>query len=274
MGGGGILCRVKHGARGPSDLSLAVTAARRAATLLREALGKSAEVEFKGEVDPVTEVDRRAEAEIRRMLMTHRPSDDIVGEEEGGVLPTEGRAWIIDPLDGTVNFIHGLAPVSVSVALWEDGAPLVGVVIEAIHGEEFTAVRGEGAWLDSQPISVSCQAALSQALVGTGFPYDRRERAHEYAALIGAVLAESQGIRRRGSAALDLCYVAVGRFDAFWEQGLAVWDMAAGILMVEEAGGKVTGLDGRKVPLDGSAVIATNGLVHDQFAKVLAGAVG
>jgi len=272
--GEGILCRVKYDGRGSSDLDLAMAAARRAATLLREALGKSAEVEFKGEVDPVTEVDRRVEAEVRRMLMTHRPCDEVVGKEEGGVLPPRGRAWIIDPLDGTVNFIHGLAPVSVSLALWEDGDPLVGVVIEAVHGEEFTAVRGEGAWLNSQPISVSSQAVLSQALVGTGFPYDRRERAREYAALVGAVLAECQGIRRRGSAALDLCYVAAGRFDAFWEQGLAVWDMAAGILMVEEAGGKVTGLDGGRVPLDGSLVIATNGSVHEQFGKVLAGAVG
>ncbi len=270
----GILCRVKYGGPGSSDLDLAVAAARRAATLLREALGKDAEVEFKGEVDPVTEVDRRVEAEIRGMLAKLRPADEVVGEEEGGVLPPRGRAWIIDPLDGTVNFIHGLAPVSVSVALWEDGAPLVGVVIEAVHAEEFTAVRGEGAWLNCQRISVSSQDVLSQALVGTGFPYDRRERAHEYAALVGAVLAECQGVRRRGSAALDLCYVAAGRFDAFWEQGLAVWDMAAGILMVEEAGGKVTGLDGGKVPLDGSLVIATNGSVHDRFEKVLAGAVG
>ena len=265
---------MKYGGPGSSDLDLAVAAARRAAALLREALGKGAEVEFKGEVDPVTEVDRRVEAEIRGILAKHRPADEVVGEEEGGVLPLRGRAWIIDPLDGTVNFIHGLAPVSVSVALWEDGVPLVGVVIEAVHSEEFTAVRGEGARLNSQRISVSSQVVLSQALVGTGFPYDRRERAHEYAALVGAVLAECQGVRRRGSAALDLCYVAAGRFDAFWEQGLAVWDMAAGILLVEEAGGKVTGLDGGKVPLDGSLVIATNGSVHDQFEKVLAGAVG
>ena len=257
-----------------TDLELAVAAARQAAARLREAWGNASEVEFKGEVDPVTEVDRRVEAEIRRMLISHRPSDGIVGEEKGGHLPERGRVWIIDPLDGTVNFIHGLAPVSVSVALWEDGAPMVGVVIEAIHGEEFTAVRGEGARLGARPISVSSHALLSQALVATGFPYDRRARAYEYAALVGAVLAECQGVRRRGSAALDLCYVADGRFDAYWEQGLAVWDMAAGILIVDEAGGKVTGLDGGKVPLDGSLVIATNGAVHGRFGKVLAKAVG
>lgn len=257
-----------------SDPELALTAARRAAAHLREALGGSAAVEFKGEVDPVTEVDRRVEAQIRRMLGSHRPGDAVVGEEEGGVLPSRGRAWIIDPLDGTVNFIHGLAPVSVSVALWEDGAPSVGVVVEAVHGEEFTAARGRGARRNGRTISVSAGAGLSQALVGTGFPYDRQERASEYAALLGAVLASCQGVRRRGSAALDLCYVADGRFDAFWEQGLAVWDLAAGILIVEEAGGKVTGLDGGPVPLDGSLVIATNGLVHDRFGQVLARAVG
>ena len=236
-------------------------------------MGKNARVDFKGQVDPVTEVDRRLEAQIRRMLGDHRPSDVIVGEEQGGVLPARGRAWIIDPLDGTVNFIHGLPPVSVSVALWEDRSPRVGVVIEAIGGEEFTAVRGMGAWRNSQPISVSPHRRLSQALVGTGFPYDRQERAQEYAALVGAVLAKCQGIRRRGSAALDLCYVADGRFEAFWEQGLAVWDLAAGILIVEEAGGTVTGLHGGPAPLDGSLIIATNGVLHDKFAQVLARAV-
>lgn len=255
------------------DLELALQAAREAAEHLREAMGKNARVDFKGEVDPVTEVDRRLEAQIRRMLGDHRPSDVIVGEEQGGVLPARGRAWIIDPLDGTVNFIHGLPPVSVSVALWQDRSPRVGVVIEAIGGEEFTAVRGMGAWRNAQPISVSPHRRLSQALVGTGFPYDRQERAQEYAALVGAVLAKCQGIRRRGSAALDLCYVADGRFGAFWEQGLAVWDLAAGILVVEEAGGTVTGLDGGPAPLDGSLIIATNGALHQEFGQVLARAV-
>ena len=267
-----ILCPVNKAHIG-SDLELALAVARQAARRLREALGKSAEVEFKGQVDPVTEVDRRVETEIRQMLESQRPADAIVGEEEGGILSSQGRAWIIDPLDGTVNFIHGLAPVSVSVALWENRSPMVGVVIEAIHREEFTAARGQGAWRGGQPIAVSSNERLSQALVGTGFPYDRQERAFEYAALLGAVLAKCQGVRRRGSAALDLCYVADGRFDAFWEQGLAIWDVAAGILIVEEAGGKVTGLDGGQVPLDGSMVVATNGVIHDPFGQVLARAV-
>ena len=256
-----------------SDLDLALGIARRAAAWLREALGKGAEVEFKGRVDPVTEVDRRVEKDMREMLRSHRPFDAIVGEEEGGILPEQGRAWIIDPLDGTVNFIHGLAPVSVSVALWESKSPLVGVVIEAIHGEEFTAERDKGARRDGQPISVSANQALSQALVGTGFPYDRQERAREYTALLGAVLARCQGVRRRGSAALDLCYVADGRFDAYWEQGLAVWDLAAGILIVEEAGGRATGLKSEEAPRDGSMVVATNGVVHARFREVLARAV-
>ena len=161
-------------------------------------MGNASEVEFKGEVDPVTEVDRRVEAEIRRMLISHRPSDGIVGEEEGGHLPERGRVWIIDPLDGTVNFIHGLAPVSVSVALWEDGAPMVGVVIEAIHGEEFTAVRGEGARLGNRPISVSSHALLSQALMATGFPYDRRARAYEYAGFGGGGAGRMPGSETKG----------------------------------------------------------------------------
>ncbi len=247
--------------------------ARRAAASLREALGKGAQVRFKGRVDPVTEVDRRVETDMRKMLALHRPSDAIVGEEEGGALPSRGRAWIIDPLDGTVNFIHGLAPVSVSVALWEDCSPLVGVVIEAVHQEEFTAERGQGAALNGRPISVSSNQVLTEALVGTGFPYDRQARASEYAALLGAVLARCQGVRRRGSAALDLCYVADGRFDAFWEQGLAVWDLAAGILIVEEAGGRATGLWEEEAPRDGSMVVATNRRLHRRFREVLAAAV-
>lgn len=247
--------------------------ARRAAASLREALGKGAQVRFKGRVDPVTEVDRRVETDMRKMLALHRPSDAIVGEEEGGALPSRGRAWIIDPLDGTVNFIHGLAPVSVSVALWEDCSPLVGVVIEAVHQEEFTAERGQGAALNGRPISVSSNQVLTEALVGTGFPYDRQARASEYAALLGAVLARCQGVRRRGSAALDLCYVADGRFDAFWEQGLAVWDLAAGILIVEEAGGRATGLWEEEAPRDGSMVVATNRRLHRSFREVLAAAV-
>ena len=271
--GQGNLYSVKSGVGIFSDLELAVVVARQAAERLREALGKKTEVEFKGEVDPVTEVDRQVEAEIRQMLLLHRPADGILGEEEGGILPPKGRVWILDPLDGTVNFIHGLAPVSVSVALWEDRTPVVGVVIEAIYGEEFTAARGEGATLGARPISVSSNALLSQALVATGFPYDRQKRAHEYAGLLATVLATCQGVRRRGSAALDLCYVADGRFDAYWEQGLGVWDMAAGILIVEEAGGTVTDLEGGPVPLDGSMVLATNGAVHQRFGKVLAQAV-
>ncbi len=271
--GAGILCRVKKAGNAP-DLELATTVARRAAAWLREALGKSAQVDFKGRVDPVTEVDRRVEAGVRQMLRTSRPGDAIVGEEEGGALPAQGRAWIIDPLDGTVNFIHGLAPVSVSVALWEDCSPLVGVVIEAVHQEEFTAVRGQGARLNGRPISVSGAQTLSQSLVGTGFPYDRQERASEYSSLLGAVLARCQGVRRRGSAALDLCYVADGRFDAFWEQGLSVWDLAAGVLIVQEAGGRVTGLGAEEVPRDGSMVVATNRVLHQKFREVLARAVG
>lgn len=256
------------------DLDLALRVARRAAGQLREALGTAAEVEFKSRVDPVTEVDRRVEETMRKMLRSERAGDRIVGEEGGGRLPEQGRAWILDPLDGTVNFIHGLAPVSVSVALWENRAPRVGVVVEAVGGEEFTAVRGDGARRDGRPISVSANQVLSQALVGTGFPYDRQEKALEYAALLGAVLARCQGVRRRGSAALDLCYVADGRFDAFWEQGLSVWDLAAGILIVAEAGGRVTGIDREDPPLDGSMVVATNGAVHAKFREVLAEAVG
>jgi myo-inositol-1(or 4)-monophosphatase len=252
-----------------ADLDLALECARRAADIVRKGFATDVPAEFKGSVDPVTEIDRAAEDAIRRLLADARPADSILGEEGGGDGWRIGRVWIVDPLDGTVNFIHRLPQVSVSVALWEDGQPVVGVVQDAIRDEVFAAAAGEGATVDGRPLEVSSVNEIGGALVATGFPYDRRERASELVEVLGRVLSRVQGIRRIGSAALDLCYVAAGRFDAYWEYRLQPWDTAAGQLIVTEAGGTVTDLTGAEYRPDSPGLLASNGAVHDELRSVI-----
>jgi myo-inositol-1(or 4)-monophosphatase len=245
-----------------SDLEIAVAAARAGASVVRDAFGTGVRPEFKGAVDPVTAVDHSAEAAILAVIGDRRPADATLSEESGGVGWDGPRVWIADPLDGTVNFVHGLPHVAVSVALWDRGEPVVGVVIDVIRGEEFTAVAGAGAFCDGSPISVSRETDMARSLVVTGFPYDRNRRAEVYATVLGRVLALVQGIRRTGSAALDICYVACGRFDAYWEYGLAAWDVAAGMLILTEAGGTVTGFGGAPYRPGAGGLVASNGAVH------------
>jgi myo-inositol-1(or 4)-monophosphatase len=222
-----------------NDLSVAVAAARVGAAIVGDAFGGAQEAEFKGAVDPVTEIDRRAEAAILGLLAAERPDDGVLAEEGGGSRDLAGRHWIVDPLDGTVNFVHGIPQVSVAVGLYEDGHPLVGVVVDPIRGEEFTAAIGRGAWLNGVPVSVS-DRPLSDGIIATGFPYDRRDQGGQYADIVGTVLGRARGIRRFGSAALDLAWVACGRLDGYWEFGLGPWDIAAGMVLILEAGGQVT----------------------------------
>lgn len=250
---------------------LAVEGARRAAGIVADGFRSATAATYKGAVDPVTPFDHAAENAIRSLLAAERPTDAVLGEEGGGTGWDTGRVWIVDPLDGTVNFLHGIPHVAVSVALWEDGQPVVGVVHDAIGGEVFTAVASGGATVDGATIEVSKQDDLGQALVATGFPYDRQLRAAELAEVLGRVLAEVQGIRRIGSAALDLCWVAAGRFEAYWEYGLQPWDTAAGQLIVEEAGGRVTDPAGKRYQPNAPAIIASNGMVHDRLAAILDG---
>ncbi len=177
--------------------------------------------------------------------------------------------WILDPLDGTVNFIHRVPHVAVSVALWEDGRPVVGVVHDVSRGEVFAAARGRGATLGGHPIGVTDTTDLGSGLVATGFPYDRRSQADNLGATIGRVLKEVQGVRRFGSAALDLCWVAAGRYDAYWEYRLQPWDTAAGELIVEEAGGTVTDLTGAPYRPDAAGILASNGHLHERLRTVI-----
>lgn len=250
------------------DLTIAVSAARAGAEIVAAGFRRPVATELKGAVDPVTEVDRASEAAIVDAIRSHRPEDGILAEEGSTAETVSGRRWLIDPLDGTVNFVHGIPQIAVSVGLVDREGGLAAAVIDPIREEEFTAVRNEGAFLDGSPIAVSHRSPLGSALIATGYGYDRRLHGPAYARVTGAVLQHARGIRRHGSAALDLAWVAAGRCDGYWEFMLAPWDLAAGALLVTEAGGSVT--DSHGEPADHRDVIATNGLIHEELRRIIA----
>ena len=251
------------------ELEVAVAAARAAGEILRSGFGGEQSVRYKGEVDLVTEVDEKAEREIGGILREAFPGYGILAEE-GGALSGEGEyRWIVDPIDGTVNFAHGLPVFCVSIALEKAGEIVLGVVHDATREETFVAERGGGATLNGQPISVSDTDEPIRALVATGFPYDR-DTMPAALDLFGRFAVLTQGMRRLGSAALDVCYVAAGRFDAYYERGVQPWDIAAGALILEEAGGKVTGFRGEKLDLEGRQIVATNTVLHPFIVNVIA----
>ena len=252
------------------DLRVALKAAAAGAAVIAEHFGTGVAPEWKGEVDPVTAVDREAESAVLAVIREHRPEDAILAEESGGENWNRGRVWIVDPLDGTVNFVHAFPQVATSVGLRENGAGVVGVVSDVIHEEVFSARRGGGAFLNGERVRVSDQTDPARSLVGTGFSYERQRRAQEMANTLAGVLQTFQGIRRVGSAALDLCWVAAGRLDAYWEYGLRPWDSAAGTLIVTEAGGRISTFDGSPYPLDDPGVVASNGLVHEALIEAIA----
>lgn len=252
-----------------NDLDVAIVAARAGGAIISEAFGGSYDAEYKGRHDPVTKVDHASEEAIISIIAAARPDDAIVAEESGG-LESAGRHWIIDPLDGTVNFIKGIPQISVSIGLWEGSIPRTGVVFDPLREETFTAETGQGAFLNGAGILVSQTQALERAVVATGFPYDHADHADEYAAALGAVLERVNGLRRFGSAALDLAWVAAGRFDAFWELGVAPWDQAAGIILVREAGGRVTDPFGTDSLPWTRLVMASNGTLHEELVDTVA----
>ncbi|NIA25261.1 MAG: inositol monophosphatase [Gammaproteobacteria bacterium] len=252
-----------------NDLQLARAAAREGASAIRRIFGHLTSVDYKGKVNPVTAADRESEERIQTLVSCERPDDAFLGEEAGGRIESARRMWIVDPLDGTVNFVHGVPHVAVSVALYEQGQPLVGVVLDVFRQEEFHAVAGGGAWSNDRRLIVSPTKTLNTAIVATGFPYDRRERADEYARTLGAVLARIQGLRRMGTASLDLAWVAAGRYDAFWEQKLGPWDVAAGLLLVREAGGIVTNRESEPSTPHDEHFIASNASLHDEWRRLI-----
>ena len=264
------VCRLPVGSRPLADLDdlgVARLAVRAGADVVRGAFGL-ADAEFKGEVDPVTATDRAAEASILSVLESYRPDDGVLAEEAGGTAWT-GRRWLVDPLDGTVNFLHRIPQVAVSVALYDGDRPLVGVVADVFHDDTYWASVGEGAWSTSGGLNVA-EAPLADSLIGTGFPYDRRSHAGEYLRALEAVLESGRDVRRMGAAALDLAAVAAGRFGGFWEYGLGPWDVAAGILLVREAGGVVTDHTGAPARPGDSTIVAASPKVHADLLQLVA----
>jgi myo-inositol-1(or 4)-monophosphatase len=252
-------------------LELAVRLARRAGALQRERHESELRIETKSSaVDLVTDVDRACEEAIVAGIRRERPGDAIVAEEGSGFAPA-GAAWrwVIDPLDGTTNYAHGYPCFCVSIGVEDAGGPAVGVVYNPLLDELYHAVRGGGAFRNGRPIRVSDQAELPRSLLATGFAYDRREQPSPNLAHFAAFLRRAQAVRRDGSAALDLAAVACGRFDGYWELQLRPWDVAAGGLLVLEAGGRLTDVAGRPGAWSGDEVVASNGRIHDAMLAVL-----
>ncbi len=250
-------------------LEVAIDTAREAGSILLAEFGRPVKISYKGEVDIVTQTDRRSEQAIVTRLRSHFPKHAIVAEEGGGAESDSPFRWHVDPLDGTTNFAHGYPCFAVSIALEEAGELLAGVIFQPVSGELFTAAKGEGAHLNQKRIHVSAIEKLATSLLATGFPSNKRAQnpnIHYY----WDFTLRSHGVRRDGSAALDLAAVACGRFDGFWEFGLHSWDTSAGVLLVREAGGVVTGFDGEPYRLGDRELLASNGHVHAEMKQIAA----
>ena len=257
-------------------LHLATTAAERAAHYVRsvERPADPAAWGRKESRDFVTEVDRTAEEIIAEVLLPAEPGGRMIGEESSPEVISDGLVWVVDPLDGTTNFLHGFPWYAVSIAAAVDGVLEAAVVLQIPQGDRYHASRGGGAWLGEHRLSVSPIDDPAFALIGTGFPFKDVSRLDVYQRQFARVAGETSGIRRAGSAALDLAAVAAGRFEAFWEQRLSAWDLAAGALLVREAGGVVTDHAGRDVGVEHAAIVAGNPAMHAWLLALVRGSEG
>lgn len=246
-------------------------AADAAGALIRAGWQRTKEIDYKSAIDLVTATDRQSERRIVEVLQAHFPGHSILAEEETAFVGCQNdHRWIVDPLDGTTNFVHGYPHFCISLALEREAEVILGLVYDPLREECFRAAKGGGASLNGVPVRTSDIDELDKALLATGFPYDRRERAEIYLPFFKAFMVRSQGIRRNGSAALDLCYLACGRVDGFWEHKLRPWDTAAGTLIVREAGGKVSDFSGDPFSIWGKETLASNGLLHDEMVRIAA----
>jgi myo-inositol-1(or 4)-monophosphatase len=252
-------------------LNFAIQTARDAGHILADRIGRSLQITNKGDIDLVTEADLAAEHLIIERIKSYYPRHMILAEESGETNVSGGNSewkWIVDPLDGTTNYAHGYPCFCVSIGLERAGRLEIGVIYDPMRDELFAAERGQGATLNDRRMRVSDTTDLNRAMVCTGFPYDVRERS-QFARNFHNFIMQAQAVRRDGSAALDMAYVACGRFDGFWEEGLKPWDVAAGVLLIEEAGGKVSRYDGSEFDIYSPPVLASNGLIHEAMMGVL-----
>ena len=251
-------------------LATAIEAVTRAGELQIARFGSQVRIEKKGTIDLVTEIDMEVERMFRALIAERFPDHDVLAEEMGQTGTGARHRWVFDPLDGTTNYAHGIPIFCSTVALEIDGVPTVAAVYDPNRRELFTAERGAGAQLNGEPLRVSTAATLIDSVLVTGFPYDIREpqRMREILKLFTGFLGHARAIRRLGSAAIDLCWVAAGRMDGFWEQALQPWDVMGGALIVEGAGGRVTGLDGAPWNAYDGHILATNGRIHDEMLRI------
>jgi myo-inositol-1(or 4)-monophosphatase len=249
--------------------ALAIQAARKAGRVLQDRLGRTRRIDYKGAVNLVTEMDFRSERIIVSEIRRHFPEHAFLAEEKVQEQTRSPYRWIIDPLDGTTNYAHGFPVYCVSIALEYRGEIILGVIYDPSREELFVAQKGKGARLNERRLTVSKTSRLSKSLLATGFPYDLRESPVNNFDHFRNFALRTHALRRCGSAALDLSYVAAGRFDGFWEMKLGPWDLAAGSLIVQEAGGRVTDFQGRPLGLDGRQVLASNSRIHLEMMKIL-----
>ncbi len=246
-----------------------ISAAYKGAEVLQSYFGNITRVNKKGAIDLVTEADLRSEEKVVSTIRAAFPDHTILAEESGLKEGTPGYSWLVDPLDGTTNFAHQVPIFCISIAFAAGDNTRVGIVLNPINGELFTATRDGGAQCNGKPIQVSSTTLISESLLVTGFPYNLREIFDQIVTRYASCLRAAQGIRRLGSAAIDLCYVACGRFEGFWEQNLKPWDTAAGSLIVAEAGGRVTDFSNQSFQVDAKEILATNGQIHDEMLSLL-----
>jgi myo-inositol-1(or 4)-monophosphatase len=249
--------------------AVGLAAAARAGEVLRHYWGKTHSIEKKGVINLVTEADLASEKAIIHLIRTAFPEHTVLAEESGVTFGTDSCEWIIDPLDGTTNYAHGLPEFTVSIAFALEGKLVFGSVLSPVTEELFCGMRGLGATLNSRPIRVSRTQDLSESLLVTGFPYDLTAVIHPMMQRFERCLMSAQGVRRLGSAALDLCYVACGRFDGFWEQNLAPWDTAAGVVIAEEAGASISDFSNGPYSIEKQEILATNGVIHEELIPLL-----
>jgi myo-inositol-1(or 4)-monophosphatase len=258
----------------PVFLATAIEAVLRAGEIQLAGLGRDVRVDKKGAIDLVTEIDLEIERDFRNMIAGRFPDHAVLGEEFGSTRDRNDAppyCWVFDPVDGTTNYAHGLPIFCSSLALEIDGEIAVGAVYDPTRRELFTAERGQGAWLNGRPLAVSSTTTMLDSLLVTGFHYGIQRDPEELVSLFREFITKSRAVRRLGSAALDLCYVAAGRFDGYWESKIQPWDVAAGALIVTEAGGRVTTLTGDPFRSRAGSVLASNGHIHDLMLEVIVG---